>query len=174
VDSLIAALAGGSIGSVVTLLAGVPAQVKRHNTQVQQWDDDLGQWVSDECVELERKLIGNKNSAGNQLYSGSYLTGAAHIKEQFLHAYRDEERGARQRRAALLDDEGLRHKVWRRATLRGPLPELHTPDHAAGILDQWRKEVRRDGDTAPVSDPTHRPLEWAIEKYADDPDWPPV
>jgi hypothetical protein len=50
------ALAGGSVGALLTLGAGVPEQVRHHNRQVQEFDDDLGQWVSDEMVRLEREI----------------------------------------------------------------------------------------------------------------------
>jgi hypothetical protein len=47
------ALAGGSVGAVLTLLAGVPEQVRHHDRQVEEYDADLAQWVSDEMVRLE-------------------------------------------------------------------------------------------------------------------------
>lgn len=148
-------------------MAGVPEQVRHHDRQARDIDDDLGQWVSDECVALERELKANKNTkaAGNQLYSGSFLVSIAHIKEKYLHHYRDEERRSRRKLAELQDAEGLRHRVWRKITRRGTLPTLTAPDQAQPILDGWRAEVKAHGAHTPVSDPTRRPLEWAVDKY---------
>ena len=92
-DALIA-LVGGSAGAVLTLLFRVPGDIRDHNRLVKQVDDDLAQWVADDCVVLERELRGKMNTAGQQLYAGSYLAGIAHSKEQTLHRYRDQERQA--------------------------------------------------------------------------------
>jgi hypothetical protein len=161
------ALAGGSVGTIITLLSGVPEQVKRHNRIVEERDEDQGQWVSDECVVMERELEREKNQAARsgQLYAGAHLREMAHIKEAHLHAYRDQEREAQRERAALLDSEGWRHRAWRFVARYGPLPPLRKPEEVQPVLEAWREEVNEDGNKAPVSDPTKRPLEWAIRKY---------
>ena len=122
-------------------------------------------------VRLERDLVQHKNEMAGQgqLYSGAYLVGIAHIKEGCLHRYRDQKRDAEGKRAALLDAEGWRHRFWRWAARRGPLPALQNPENVGPILDLWRAEVNVRGDTAPVSDPTKRPLSWALAKYPADP-----
>src|SRR5262249_35584773 len=112
-DALIA-LVGGSAGAVLTLLLRVPGDIRNHNRQVKEVDDDLGQWVSDECVVLERELRGRMNKAGQQLYTGPYLTRIAHSKEQALHRYRDQERQAFARVGEWRDAEGLLHRCLRR------------------------------------------------------------
>jgi hypothetical protein len=169
-DPVLTALLGGSIGSIITLAGtltiGIPAEVRHHDRLAIEYDEDLAQWVSDECVRLERELAGHMNGAGSQLYSGSYLSGIATLKEETLHLYRDQERAAERRRAALLDDEGWRHRAYRWWIVRDQLPLLTTPTKAAPILDGWREEVQGSGGSAPVSDPTKRPLGWAIGKYS--------
>ncbi len=171
-DVLLALLVG-SIGAVltlvVTLTVGVPVEVRHHNREAREIDEDLAQWISDECVRLERELRGNRNSAGNQLYTGAFLGRIAGSKEDALHQYRDQERLARRRRAMLLDDEGWRHRWYRRWIAGGRLPELGTPAKAEAILDGWREKVTGRGGEAPVSDPTKRPLAWALGKYGGDP-----
>lgn len=146
---------------------GVPGEVRHHNRLVDEWDDDLGQWVADECVRLERDLREhkNKNAAAGHLYSGSMLTEAAHLKENFLHAYRDQERAALRHRDALKVSEGLRHRLWRSIARKGGLPDLQSPDLVNDILDRWRDPIEFQGATSPVSDPTRRSLDWAIDKY---------
>jgi hypothetical protein len=172
-DPILLALLGGSIGAVltlvVTLTVGIPVEIRHHDRLAVEIDEDLAQWVSDECVRLERELMGNKNSAGNQLYSGAFLARIASLKEQALHQYRDQERLAQRRRAMLLDDEGWRHRFYRWWIARDQFPELETPAKAAPILDGWRaKVVARSGGEAPVSDPTKRSLDWALGKYGGD------
>jgi hypothetical protein len=149
-------------------MLGVPSSVKDHNREVKEIDDRLGQWISDECVRLERELERHKNEMASQGQhnSGAYVRGIAHIKEQFLHLYRDQERQAEERLAALRDAEGPSHRLWRLMAFEGQLPHLTTPTKAEGIIDGWRAEVVVDGiGRAPVSDPTRRPLSWAITKY---------
>ena len=177
-ETLGIALAGGSAGSILTLLVGVPAQVRDHDRLVAEYDDDLAQWVADEMVRLEREIERHKNemAGSGHLYSGAYLRGIAHLKEAALHAYRDEERGAERKRAALNDVEGWRHRAWRRVHPgRKPLAALSSPKEVEPLLDLWRREVPRDGDSAPVSDPTKRSLTWALDKYVrGDTEWPPI
>ena len=44
-----------------------PGDIRNHNRMVREVDDDLAQWVSDDCVVLERELRGRMNTAGHQL-----------------------------------------------------------------------------------------------------------
>ncbi len=164
-DALIA-LVGGSAGAVLTLLSRVPGDIRNHNRLVKQVDDDLAQWVADDCVVLERELRGKMNGAGQQLYAGSYLTGIAHSKEQALHRYRDQERQALMRVGEWRDAEGFLHRCLRRLPGMSVFPELRTPEAVEPILAGWREEVSAGGHSAPVSDPTQRPLEWAAHKYS--------
>jgi hypothetical protein len=167
-ETLGVALAGGSVGAILTRMLGLPAEVKDHNREVREIDERLAQWVSDECVRLERELERHKNQSASkgQHTAGAYVRGIAHIKERFLHLYRDQERQAEGRISVLRDAEGPLHRLWRLIAFEGGLPELITPTRAEVILDGWRAEVVVDGvGRAPVSDPTRRPLSWAIEKY---------
>jgi hypothetical protein len=163
-DALIA-LVGGSAGAVLTLLFRVPGDIRNHNRLVGQVDDDLAQWVADDCIVLERELRGKMNSAGQQFTAGSYLTGIAHSKEQALHRYRDQERQALMRVGEWRDAEGFLHRCLRRLPGVSSFPELRTPEAVELILAGWREEVSAGGHIAPVSDPTKRPLEWAVHKY---------
>jgi hypothetical protein len=166
-DALIA-LVGGSVGAVLTLLFRVPGGIRNHNRMVREVDDGLTQWVSDDCVVLERELRGRMNTAGHQLYSGSYRTGIAHSKEEALHRYRDQERQALAKVGEWRDAEGFLHRCLRRFPGADAFPTLNTPEKAEPILAGWREGVSRDGTPAPVSDPTKRSLEWAIQKYGQD------
>lgn len=172
------ALAGGSVGSLITLAVGVPEHVRHDDRRIRDLDAELAQWVADEMVRLERDAVGLRNrlAAEEQLNAGTYLVQLAHLKEGALHAYRDQQRAAERRRSAIRDSEGFRHAIWRRIRRRR-LPELSAPAASGALLDLWRGEVRRGEDAAPVSDPTKRSLAWAVSKYATgenrETSWPP-
>jgi hypothetical protein len=161
------ALAGGSAGVVITLALGVPEQVKHHDRQVSEWDADLAQWVADEMVRLERACEGARNEHASRglRESGAYLRAVAHLKEAALHAYRDQEILAERNRAAVRDAEGVRHRVWRKLRRIGELRQLQTPTRAKPLLDLWRHDVEGMDVSVPVSDPTKRSLQWALDKY---------
>lgn len=166
-DALIA-LVGGSAGAVLTLLSRVPGDIRNHNRLVKQVDDDLAQWVADDCVVLERELRGKMNTAGQHFTDGSYLNDIAHSKEQALHRYRDQERKALIRIGEWHDAEGILHRCLRRLPGVNAFPKLRTPEAVEPILAGWREDVSAGGHSAPVSDPTKRPLEWAVRKYGKD------
>lgn len=164
-DGLLIALAGGSAGAILTLLAGVPGAIRNHDRLVAQADDDLAQWISDECVRLERELNDYQKEAGRRLDAESYLQGIAHLKEGALHRYRDEERLVQSRVGEWHDAEGFVHWLLRRLWFFYSFPSLETPEKVSPILDGWREDAARGLLSAPVSDPTKRPLDWALRKY---------
>ena len=139
-DALIA-LVGGSAGAVLTLLFRVPGDIRNHNRLVREVDEDLAQWVSDDCVVLERELRGQMNTAGQHLDDGSYLTGVAHSKEQALHRYRDQERQALAKVGEWHDAEGFLHRCLRRLPGVKAFPTLSTPEVVEPILAGWREDV---------------------------------
>ena len=165
--SILTALLAGSIGVLVTLAFSAAEAVRRHNTLVKDTDADLAQWVSDECVRLERAIQGTRNKMASQGQgtSGAYLRAVAHLKEETLHRYRDRETEAQRAVQAVRDGEGMGHRLLRRSGRFGPMPEIETPDKVGPVLDGWRSEVRTDWGASPVSDPTKRPLSWALGKY---------
>jgi len=55
-EPLVAGLAGGAVGAALAALAGVPAQVRAHNRLVDEYDQELGNWIADESVRLDREL----------------------------------------------------------------------------------------------------------------------
>jgi hypothetical protein len=162
---LAAAVVGGSIGVAITLLVGAADQVRNHDALVAEYDHDLGQWTADEAVRLERALIRSKNELANQgqLYSGYRWTAAAHLKEESLYRYREQERSARRHTRLMRDAEGWRHSLVR--LVRGTFPALKSPAEVAPILDTWRRDVAGDDRSWPVSDPTTRSVRWAVDKY---------
>src|SRR5262245_30465549 len=113
-DLLVAALAGGAVGAAVAALARVPFQVRAHNRLVDEYDEELGMWVADESVRLEREMkrtTRRYKESGKQGQPG-HARALAQVKEESLRAYRDSELAARHRRTALRDGEGWQHDVW--------------------------------------------------------------
>ena len=55
-EPFVAALAGGAVGAALAALARVPVQVRAHNRLMGENDAELGNWVADESVRLEREL----------------------------------------------------------------------------------------------------------------------
>jgi hypothetical protein len=165
VDALLIALAGGSAGAILTMLAGIPHAIRNHDRLVAQVDDDLAQWISDECVRLERAVEAYNEEFARQLDAKTFLRGVAHLHEEALHRYRDQQRSAEARIGEWRDAEGTLHRLLRRFWFFTPFSRLGTPERAEPILDSWREDVSRNLVSAPVSDPTKRSLAWAVEKY---------
>lgn len=167
-DPLVAALAGGAVGAGTASLARVPAQVRRHNRLVVEYDQDLANWVADESVRLERELQRTSRrfvESGTQ-GQNAHARALAQLKEESLRAYRDSELAAKQRRSALRDEEGWQHDVWRWITVRGQLAPLRTPRKVQPILDTWREPVGFDELSVQISDPTSRDLDEILAELA--------
>ena len=167
-EPLVAALAGGAVGAALAGLARVPFQVRTNNRLVQDYDDELGIWVADESVRLEREVKRTNRryqESGKQGQPG-HARALAQVKEETLRAYRDSELAARHRRAALRDGEGWQHDVWRWVTARGQLPELRVPRKVKPIVDTWREPVSFGDVMARVSDPTSRDLDAILAELA--------
>jgi hypothetical protein len=166
VESLVIGIAGGVGVALVLWLVRAPGEVRDHDRLLAERDEDLGTWVADEHLELERELgrILERLSAQNLLWSSTRLAQRAGAKEQVLHAYRDQERQARRFRAELEAREEWPHKVWRK--LRGgPLPTLTASERVQPILDVWREAESYEGSPiCEVSDPTRRTLETALDE----------
>ena len=125
-ETLGIALAGGSVGAILTRMFGVPTAIKDHNREAREIDERLGQWVSDECVRLERELERHKNESASKghLTAGAYVTGIAHIKEQFRIA---PTRSGRQRKrsphSATPRVRCIEYGDWSRSEVGYPSPD---------------------------------------------------
>lgn len=168
-DPLVAALAGGAVGAAVASLARVPAQVRRHNRLVTEYDQELANWVADESVRLDREMKRTSRRFSESGREGErvHARALAQLKEESLRAYRDSELTAKQRRAALRDEEGWQHDLWRWITVRGQLAPLRTPRKAQPILDTWREPASVGAATVQVGDPTGRDLDEVLTALAE-------
>lgn len=168
-------LLAGAIGSVVTigaaaLLRLIAARLEIDSTdrRVQELDEDLERWVSDDHLRLKRALtaIRDNLSARNLFWSGQYYFEIGGAKERALQSYRDQQSRAERDRWRILEREGLAHAAWRRSLGR-PQPKLTTPERAAAVLEVWRlppsQHLGPDEEPTPLTDPTTRTLDETIE-----------
>jgi hypothetical protein len=167
-EPLVAALAGGAVGAALAALAGVPAQVRAHNRLLSEYDQELGNWIADESVRLERELKRTTRRYADSGEQGElgHARALAQVKEESLRAYRDSELAAEHQRAALRDGEGWQHELWRWLTVRGQLPPLRMPRKVRPIVDTWREPVSFGEITAQVNDPTRRDLDEILAELA--------
>jgi hypothetical protein len=167
-EPLVAALAGGAVGAALAALARVPVQVRAHNRLVGECDEELGNWVADESVRLDRELkrVTRRVSESERRGGEGHARALAQAKEESLRAYRDAELAARHKRNALRQAEGWQHDLWRWVTVRGQLPPLRSPRKAKPLIDTWREPVSFGEVSAHVSDPTSRDLDEILGELA--------
>jgi hypothetical protein len=167
-EPLVAALAGGAIGAAIAALARVPTQVRTHNRLVGEYDEELGNWVADESVRLERELkrATRRFVEADRVGDKAHARALAQVKEESLRAYRDSELAAKHRRTALRDTEGWQHDLWRWVTVKGQLQPLRMPRKVKPIIDTWREPVSFGEVSAQVTDPTSRDLDDILGELA--------
>ena len=167
VQALATAVVGGLTLALVLLLAKVPHDVARHDRLLAERDEDLDSWLADTKLGLDRHLreITNDLVKQNLLYSGERNWRRVKAKEDALHRWRDEERGARRFRAELEERETLAHQFYRWYLRRPrPLRPLETPVAAAALIAHWRSPEYYEGSPVlQVDDPTQRTLASALE-----------
>ncbi len=167
-DPLVSALAGGAVGATIAGLARVPAQVRSHNRLVGEYDEELGNWVADESVRLQRELkrVTRRFAESDSQGETGHARALAQVKEESLRAYRDSLLTAEHKRRALRDSEGWQHDLWRWVTVRGQLPPLRVPRKVNPLIEAWREPVSFGELSAQVSDPTRRDLDEILSELA--------
>jgi hypothetical protein len=167
-EPLVAALAGGAVGAAVAALARVPVQVRAHNRLMGEHDEELGNWVADESVRLERELkrVTRRFAEAERQGDKGHARALAQVKEESLRAYRDSELAAKHKRSALRETEGWQHDLWRWVTVRGQLPPLRVPRKVKPIIDTWREPVSFGEVSAQVNDPTSRDVDEILAQLA--------
>jgi len=172
-QTLLVAIVGGIVGTVLAALIAVAARFLRaqgdvvtHDRLVAERDEDLASWVSDRTLALRRDISATTEELNkeNLFYGGAHANALGLVKEQALHQYRDELRRVERAVAALREAEGRMHDRWRRRDTR-PFPTLHTPAKSEPILDAWRSAItRHGGGQVEVVDPTRRDLDDALAR----------
>lgn len=166
------ALAGGSVGALLTAAVGlggrvaaVPAEIEQNDLDAASRNEDLETWVADRHHSLtaERRGIRNRMAAEGQGNSGALGNALAFPKEKALHEYRDEERRARREIEAIAGRENWLHARWR-ARSGNPRPSLTAADRAHPVLQSWRSLVFEPpgGPATEVADATKRTLDETV------------
>jgi hypothetical protein len=175
-----AALAGGAIGALITLvvallvrLASVPREVARNDRLAHDRDDDLRRWVVDRSYEIEEQLVAIRShlAAHGMARSGDYGFRIRSAKGTALHQYRDQEIESRRLLASTYDGENWLHDWWRKAR-RLPRHELATPVAAKPVLAVWRLPADPGADHGAgreLLDPTERSLPHLVQRLTANP-----
>ena len=136
------ALVGGSavVALGFTRVLDVPKEIRLHNEQVRNADQDLGSWITDTDKKLGIDLLRahNEMAARGQLYTGARERQLEHVRDQTTEACRNEHRRAERLRREQLATERWIHKLVRMLT-GDPMPHISAHERHAAILASWEE-----------------------------------
>jgi hypothetical protein len=161
VSDLVAALAGGAIGSALTMLARVgnaPAEVDHHDRRIRDIDADLERFVADEHTRLVFEAVELRGATAAGLKTP---LDTAFAVDRAIHKYRDEETRCVREVRDIYAIEGAAHWIWRRVRDR-PGVTLATPDRAHALVDRWPRMVpitEPEGVRLKLTDPRDRSID---------------
>lgn len=144
-DLLLAAIFGALATAVIGPLTIAAAEVKRHNRQVAERDEDLEEWLVVRDRQLQRRLneLKQQANAAGVAQGGAIRAGRVAVQTQLLYDYREELRQARAFVLRIAADERWTHRLVR-LLKREPLPALATPSRAERLLDFWSEGTARN------------------------------
>jgi hypothetical protein len=129
-------------------LAAIPREVRVHNRQVANQDEDLGYWIADTDGELvaEEAKVKSRDASRSKSQWPMYLrvSERQQVRDQVVRRFEDQLRGARRYRGDVAAAEGMGHKLWRRMPWSGPLPELTALQAFAGKIKTWKTKITED------------------------------
>lgn len=173
-DSLLVAIAGGAVGSAITLAgryAAVPSEVRHHDRQIAEIDQDLDRFAADEYARLRNvvlpQLLSSKMVQTFSATGGNAFDSKTKAKEWALmisfsmQLYRDHENARLADYREIIGAEKLAHSVYRRIRHR-PLRELESPEQAAAFLDRWKSLTVATHEPAHMPDPRKRSMAQAL------------
>lgn len=135
--AIVGALVTGTIGP----LLAARADVRRHDRQIAERDEDLEEWL----VVRHRRLIQRfheitqQAAAAGVARGGAIPAGQRAVKTELLYEYREELRQARAFVLRIDADERWMHRAARRLPARRAFPALTTPARAARVVDSWQE-----------------------------------
>lgn len=149
---LLGALITALVAQIVGPLAVAWVDVRRHDEQIHQRDEDLEEWMITrhrEWLNRLSELTQQANEAGvvggGTLPAGRAITGAL-----LLYDYRKELRRARNFVRNVAVEERWSHVLVRKLRRR-PFPDLSTPARAERLVDYWSEGTARNA------------LDWTLE-----------
>ena len=150
---LLGALITALVAQVVGPLAVAWVEIRRHDEQICQRDEDLEEWMIvkqrdwlNRLSELEQQA----NEAGT-LHGGTLPAGRAVTSTLVLYDYREELRQARNFVGNVAVEERWSHLVARKLARR-PFPGLTTPTRAHRLVDYWSEGTARNALTWTLED----------------------
>ena len=171
-------VAAGAAGSVLTMLAryaAIPSQVRHHDRQVADIDQDIDVFAADEISRL-MDLVFRIRFPNQELpkvakpviaYECAQAVGAS------MQLYRDWEKTRLREYRELIASEGWAHRAWRKLhPRRREIAKLCTPTRAAKLLDLWPSLVPHAHKVGEDFDPRVRSIRYMttlLDEYLSDP-----
>ncbi len=171
-------LGAGAIGSVATAiiafgarLSAVPAEIERHDAQLEALRAGLTLWLLDAHRQLEREIqrITQKMNRDGLLHSGQRAHAIAEAKTEALGRLRDREVRHTQAIAEIQAVERWPHDLWRRVSWKRRKIETGEPPWLPRLHAAWsRPVVGIGGGPMQVSDPASDeiPMFEALQDHA--------
>jgi hypothetical protein len=153
VDVVLGAIAGALAASVVGPLAVASLEIRRHDREIAERDEDLEEWI----VVRHRRLLRRFKEIEEQAYAAGVAKGGAipagRVASQtiLLYEYREELRQARNFRLRIAVEERWTHRLVRRLSRR-PFPGLEVPGRAQRLVDYWSEGTERNALTWSLED----------------------
>lgn len=148
--AILGALATATIGP----LLAARAEVRRHDRQVAERDEDLEEWIVVRHRKLKQRLgeITQQAMAAGVQRGGTISAAQKAVKTELLYDYREELRQAQAFVLRVDADERWMHRIARRLPKSRDFPALTTPTRAARLVDFWEEGTARNALTWSLED----------------------
>lgn len=146
-DVVLAAVFGALAAAVIGPLMIASVEVRRHDRQVVQRDEDFEEWIVIRHRDLKRRWseIEQRARAAGVWQGGSVPAGRAAAQTELLYEYREELRKAQAFVRSIEVEERWTHRLVR--VWHGRFAELTTPTRAERLVDFWSEGTARNALT---------------------------
>ena len=172
VEAVLLLIVGAVASVVISRGYNVPREVRRNNRRIEHADQDLTTWIEDEQKGQRRARIRSiiERQAAKEKGGPDYsLTRLQTAKDEVLHRYRDQRRGAERLVMEIEDEEQAPHRMWRWFK-ELPVPQLTAPTEKAETVAGWEKTAKRLDEEAEL---LRAAIEEMQRKQAEDAGEPP-
>jgi hypothetical protein len=153
VEAIVAALLTLAGTLLLIPLSAAWIDVKRHDHQIAERDESLGEWIIIRhrgLLQRFSEMVQEANAQG-VLEGGTVPAGQTAVRTTLLYEYREELRQARGFVLSVGAEEWWPHALVRRIGRR-PFPHLVTPDRALRLIDYWSEGTARNALTWSLDD----------------------
>jgi hypothetical protein len=154
VNFILVAILGALATATIGPLLAARAEVRRHDRQVAERDEELEEWI----VVRHRKLTQRFHEINQQATAAGVQRGGAisadqqAVKAELLYEYREALRQANAFVLRIDADERWMHRIARRLPNSRHFPALTTPTRAARLVDYWEEGTARNALTWSLED----------------------